>query len=50
VWIHRVALEPGVYNYAFVDEAGTWFVPEDTPGRRSDGMGGWVAVLVVEGE
>ena len=47
-WVHRVALEPGVYNYAFVDEAGNWFVPEDTPGRRSDGMGGWVAVLVVE--
>ena len=49
-WVHRVSLEPGVYNYAFVDEAGNWFVPEDTPGRRSDGMGGWVAVLVVEGE
>lgn len=46
-WIHRVAVEPGVYNYAFVDEDGDWFVPEDTPGRRDDGMGGWVAVLVV---
>jgi hypothetical protein len=47
-WVHRVALQPGVYNYAFVDGAGNWFVPEDTPGRHSDGMGGWVAVLVVE--
>lgn len=47
-WILEVALEPGVYNYAFVDEDGNWFVPEDTPGRRNDGMGGHVAVLVVE--
>lgn len=47
-WIFRTALEPGVYHYAFVDGAGSWFVPEDTPGRRSDGMGGHVAVLVVE--
>lgn len=46
-WVHRVALGPGVYNYAFVDEAGEWFVPEDTPGRHSDGMGGYVAVLIV---
>ena len=49
-WLHRVALEPGVYNYAFVDEAGNWFVPEGTPGRHSDGMGGHVAVLVVSGD
>ena len=47
-WIHQVALRPGVYNYAFVDEDGNWFVPRDTPGRRADGMGGHVAVLVVE--
>ena len=46
-WVLRIPLEPGVYNYAFVDEAGNWFVPEDTPGRRNDGMGGYVAVLVV---
>lgn len=46
-WTFTVALKPGVYNYAFVDEAGEWFVPESTPGRRSDGMGGWQAVLVV---
>ncbi|HUF13252.1 MAG TPA: glycogen-binding domain-containing protein [Longimicrobiales bacterium] len=47
-WIHEVALQPGVYSYAFVDPAGAWFVPEDTPGRRDDGMGGHVAVLVVQ--
>jgi len=46
-WVLRIPLGPGVYNYAFVDAAGNWFVPEDTPGRRSDGMGGHVAVLVV---
>ncbi|HEX6308723.1 MAG TPA: glycogen-binding domain-containing protein [Longimicrobiales bacterium] len=47
-WTFTVTLAPGVYNYAFVRADGTWFVPEDTPGRREDGMGGHVAVLVVE--
>lgn len=47
-WQFRTPLQPGVYHFAFVDEAGNWFVPEGTPGRRSDGMGGHVAVLVVE--
>jgi hypothetical protein len=46
-WTIRLSLEPGVYHYAFVAGDGTWFVPESTPGRRSDGMGGYVAVLVV---
>jgi hypothetical protein len=46
-WTLTVPLEPGVYHYAFVTEDGEWFVPERTPGRRSDGMGGWVAVLIV---
>jgi hypothetical protein len=46
-WTFTVALEPGVYYYAFVAEDGTWFVPEAVPGRQSDGMGGHVAVLVV---
>ena len=49
-WLFRTPLRPGVYHYAFVDTAGNWFVPEGTPGRRSDGMGGHVAVLVVEEE
>jgi hypothetical protein len=47
-WVYEVPVAPGVYNYAFVAEAGTWFVPEGTPGRRDDGMGGHVAVLVVD--
>jgi hypothetical protein len=48
-WLYERALKPGVYHYAFVDEAGRWFVPETVRGgRRADGMGGHVAVLIVE--
>jgi len=47
-WTVSLPLQPGVYTYAFVDDAGNWFVPESVPGRRSDGMGGWQAVLVIE--
>jgi hypothetical protein len=46
-WVYRVVVVPGVYNYAFVGTDGTWFVPENVPGRKSDGMGGVVAVVVV---
>jgi hypothetical protein len=46
-WVFRVRIEPGVYNYAFVTEGGRWFVPETVPGRKPDGFGGYVAVLVV---
>jgi hypothetical protein len=46
-WELGVALPPGVYRYAFVDAQGRWFVPTDVPGRRDDGMGGHVVVLVV---
>jgi hypothetical protein len=46
-WVWRGALAPGSYHYAFVAADGTWFVPESVPGRRDDGMGGHVAVLVV---
>lgn len=46
-WTYTVALQPGVYEYAFVTNDGTWFVPASTPGRRDDGMGGHVALLVV---
>jgi hypothetical protein len=46
-WSYTVAVPSGVYNYAFVAPDGTWFVPESTPGRKDDGMGGHVAVLVV---
>ena len=46
-WSYVVPLAPGVYNYAFVTAGGEWFVPESVAGRKSDGMGGYVAVLVV---
>ena len=46
-WIWAGLLPPGVYHYAFVTEDGTWFVPASVPGRKDDGMGGHVAVLVV---
>lgn len=46
-WIYAAALPAGVYQYAFVAADGTWFVPPATPGRRDDGMGGHVAVLIV---
>jgi len=47
-WIWTGTVAPGVYHYAFVGADGTWFVPQSVPGRRDDGMGGQVAVLVVE--
>lgn len=47
-WTYSVRVAPGVYNYAFVDARGDWFVPEKHPGRKDDGMGGHVAVLVVQ--
>jgi hypothetical protein len=46
-WTFSVKLAPGVYNYSFIAADGTWYVPEGTPGRKDDGMGGHVAVLVV---
>ena len=46
-WTFTVALARGVYNYSFVNERGEWFVPVKYPGRKDDGMGGHVAVLVV---
>lgn len=46
-WVYAAALSTGVYQYAFVAADGTWFVPPSTPGRRDDGMGGHVAVLIV---
>lgn len=46
-WVLELELEPGVYNYSFVTATGEWYVPESVPGRREDGMGGHVAVLVV---
>jgi hypothetical protein len=46
-WELELPLPSGVYRYAFVDAQGRWFVPSGTPGRREDGMGGHVVVLVV---
>ena len=46
-WVVRLPVGPGVYHYAFRSATGTWFVPSSTPGRRDDGMGGHVAVLMV---
>ena len=46
-WVTRLSLTPGVYHYAFRSANGEWFVPTSTPGRRDDGMGGYLAVLVV---
>jgi hypothetical protein len=46
-WVLRLRLAPGVYKYAFRGADGKWFVPASVPGRRDDGMGGHVAVLVV---
>jgi len=46
-WSYTVAAGPGVYNYAFLSGDGDWFVPENVPGRKDDGMGGHVAVLVI---
>jgi hypothetical protein len=46
-WVFRSRLARGVYHYAF-HSGNDWFVPESTAGRRDDGMGGHVAVLVVD--
>lgn len=47
-WRFTLRLAPGVYHYVFVTTDGRWFVPEGAPGRRDDGMGGHVAVVVIE--
>lgn len=46
-WTATFRVEPGAYRYAFRAPKGEWFVPEGLPSRRPDGMGGFVAVLVV---
>jgi hypothetical protein len=46
-WIVRLPLMPGVYHYTFRSATGEWFVPPSAAGRRDDGLGGYVAVLVV---
>jgi hypothetical protein len=46
-WTIRLPLAKGVYHYAFRSANGDWFVPPSTSGRRDDGFGGQVAVMVV---
>lgn len=46
-WVATFRLDPGVYRYAFRSPSGEWYVPESVSGRRPDGFGGFVAVLVV---
>lgn len=46
-WRYIVNERAGVYRFAFRSADGEWFVPESIPNRTDDGMGGWVAVLVV---
>jgi len=46
-WRFDITLETGVYRFAFRTEDGKWIVPQSIPNRTDDGMGGWVAVLVV---
>ena len=46
-WVIEIPAQSGVYRFAFVSEAGEWFVPEGYPGRMDDDMGGYVAVVVV---
>jgi hypothetical protein len=46
-WVARLTLAAGVYQYAFRAPDGEWFVPASINGRRDDGFGGHVAVLVV---
>jgi hypothetical protein len=47
-WRYPATLGAGVYHYAFRTADGKWFVPDSIVNRTDDGMGGWIAVLVVE--
>lgn len=46
-WTATFRVAPGVYHYAFRSPSGEWYVPEEVAGRQPDGMGGFVAVLVI---
>jgi hypothetical protein len=47
-WQVALDLRPGVHEYSFVTADGSWFVPAGTPGRKPDGFGGHVAILIVQ--
>jgi hypothetical protein len=46
-WRYSIRVSSGVYHFAFRGADGRWFVPASFPNRTEDGMGGWVAVLVI---
>ena len=46
-WVIGLDLRPGVYEYTFRAADGSWFVPASVATRKSDGMGGESAVLVL---
>jgi hypothetical protein len=46
-WRYSVHVSSGVYHFAFRGADGRWFVPASFPNRTDDGMGGWVATLVI---
>jgi hypothetical protein len=46
-WTIQLPLAKGAYHYAFRSARGEWFVPASVAGRRDDGFGGQVAVMVV---
>ncbi len=46
-WTLTLQVGPGYHRYAFRSVEGDWFVPESVSGRRDDGFGGHVAILVV---
>jgi hypothetical protein len=46
-WRLALDIPSGVHRFSFVSPDGEWFVPEGYPGRVDDGMGGWIAILVV---
>jgi hypothetical protein len=46
-WRYSIRVSSGVYHFAFRGADGRWFVPDSFPNRTKDGMGGWVAVLVI---
>jgi hypothetical protein len=47
-WMVTLPVRPGIHHYAFRRPDGRWFVPASIEGRRDDGFGGHVAVLVVQ--
>lgn len=48
LWELTVALEPGVYEYAFLVDGEEWVAPPGAPGYVEDGFGHRNGVLIVE--